>query len=152
MVLKLHRRLIRMKEIIKRIEERGYDLKGLDVSQIKKIKDFYNVRLPKDYEFFLEKLGLDGGGFMRGESCFFDKIFELKEYANDLLSEDESDFKLKPEDFVFYVHQGYMFYFFDTSLDDPSIFFYEEGDMQPTLKFSSFHDFLKEQIDIRSSY
>lgn len=84
---------------------------------------------------------------MIGEDCFYDRIFELREYAEELLSDDGSNFRLKPSHFVFYCHQGYIFRFFDTAEgDDPQIYFYFERDMIPKVEYSNFREFLKAKI------
>lgn len=97
---------------------------------------------PLDYKQFLTELGEDGDGFMRGSDCFFDRIFELREYAKELLKDDNSPFILKKEHFVFYVHQGYIFMFIDLNYPDNSpVYAYFEGDMKPIVKFSSLSSF-----------
>lgn len=79
---------------------------------------------------------------------FFDRILELRDYAKELLEEDESAFELKPEYFVFYSHQGYIFAYFDTSNDnnDISIYSYSEGDLIPSKKHDSIIEFFKDAI------
>lgn len=145
--------LNKMENLLKEIKSIGYNLNGLTSTQIREIEDFYNVKLPKEYIYFLKSMGKDGGGFLRGEDVFIDRIFELREYANDLLTEDESDFILKPEHFVFYSHQGYIFAFFDTLNydEDSSIYFYFEGDLKPTVKYKSFKHFLKDRVKSQQS-
>ncbi|WP_298892459.1 SMI1/KNR4 family protein [uncultured Psychroserpens sp.] len=136
-----------MNKIIEIIKKNVSNLKGLNSCQIKKIEQFYNVQLPKEYKIFLSEMGYDAGDFMRGEDCFYDRIFELREYATDLLEEDGSDFKLEQEHYVFYSHQGYIFAFFDTSKDNSEIYYYTEGDMHPTIKYSNFESFLKDYYE-----
>ncbi|WP_165763238.1 SMI1/KNR4 family protein [Flavobacterium sp. AJR] len=137
-----------MDSIIKRIEELGYKIEGLDNEKIKAIENYYKVSLPLEYKLFLEKMGKTGDKFLRGEHCFYDRIFELREYANELLEDDNSEFKLKKEHFVFYSHQGYIFAFFDTSLEEnPPIYYYFEGDLEPKIKYDSLSSFLEEQLE-----
>ncbi|EDO57344.1 hypothetical protein CLOL250_02154 [Clostridium sp. L2-50] len=52
-----------------------------------------------------------GGQFMRGDSCFMNEIFYLKEGANELLIENNSKNTLLDEDFVFWMSQGCMCFF-----------------------------------------
>jgi len=138
-----------MNEIISEIKKRGYNIIGLESFQIDKIEKFYSLKLPEDYKFFLKTMGLDGGGFMKGEDCFYDRIFELKNYALELLEDDETEFKLKDSYFVFYSHQGYIFAYFDTSKNniDPSIYYYMEGDMVPNKKYDDMNSFFKERLE-----
>lgn len=139
--------------ILKKIEDLGYKIEGIDNEKIKEIERYYNVALPLDYKIFLSKMGKTGDKFLRGEDCFYDRIFELREYANELLVDDNSEFKLKEEHFVFYSHQGYIFAFFDTSLEEnPPIYYYFEGDLEPKIKYDSLTSFLEEQFDNHISY
>lgn len=133
-------------KVIKKIKNRGFDLKGISLDQIKKIENFYDIELPNDYKLFLKEMGYSAGEFLIGEDCFYDRIFELREYAEDLLIEDETDFRLKPEHFVFFSHQGYIFSFFDTSQTNPKIYYYHEGDMEPTIKYNSLECFLENYL------
>lgn len=139
-----------MNEIIKELKMKGFNIEGLNSFQIKKIEDFYKVNLPEDYKYFLKSMGLNGGGFMRGEDCFYDRIFELRNYATELLEEDRSNFKLKPTHFIFYNHQGYIFAFFDTADNntDSSIYYYFEGDLIPSKRHESFLAFFRERLDM----
>lgn len=131
-------------EFIDILKERRYKLKGLTEKQIKKIEKHYNITLPIDYKEFLSELGNDGGGFMIGSDCFYDNIFELKEYAEELLKDDNSEFVLQKEHFVFTIHQGYIFMFIDLKYAENSpVYGYYEGDMKPAIKFSSLSDFYK---------
>lgn len=138
-----------MDEILKSIKYRGFDMKGLSSFQVDEIEKFHEVKLPENYKHLLMSMGLDGGGFMKGEDFFYDRIFELKDYASELLEEDESRFSLKASHFVFYSHQGYIFAYFDTFENniDPSIYYYVEGDLIPSRKYNSLEEFLKEKID-----
>ncbi|MEO6175600.1 MAG: SMI1/KNR4 family protein [Flavobacterium circumlabens] len=133
---------------LRKVEELGYKIEGLDNEKIRAIEKYYDVCLPLDYKLFLEKMGKTGDKFLRGEDCFYDRILELREYANDLLADDNSQFKLKKEHFVFYSHQGYIFAFFDTSIEEnPPIYYYFEGDLEPKIKYDSLSSFLEEKLD-----
>ncbi|SHI37608.1 SMI1/KNR4 family protein [Flavobacterium terrae] len=134
-------------EIINKIEKLGYKLEGLDDNQINNIESYYDVTLPNDYKFFLKKMGKSGGGILRGEDCFYDRVFELREYANELLKDDNSSFEFKKEHFVFFSHQGYIFAFIDTTiLNDSPIYYYFEGDLEPQIKYNYLACFLEEYI------
>jgi hypothetical protein len=95
----------------------------------------------------LKKIGKTGDKFLRGEDCFIDRIFELREYAIELLKEDTSDFNLKKEYFVFYSHQGYIFAFFNTLEENPPIYLYHEGEIEPKVIYNSFAIFLEELLN-----
>jgi hypothetical protein len=133
--------------VIKKIEDFDYKIEGIDNEKIREIEKYYGVSLPLDYKIFLKKMGKTADKFLRGEDCFYDRIFELREYANDLLADDNSQFKLKKDHFVFYSHQGYIFAFFDSSIQENTpIYYYLEGDLEPNIKYDSLSDFLEEQL------
>lgn len=132
---------------ISQLKQSGFKLKGLNENQIKKIETHYGISLPIDYKIFLQELGENGDGFMIGSDCFYDRIFELREYAEELLQEDSSNFSLKKEHFVFHVHQGYIFMFIDLNFTENSpVYGYHEGDLTPTIKFKSLSEFYESNI------
>lgn len=135
-----------IKKHIEILKNKGYKLKGLDIGKIQEIESYFDVSLPADYVLFLKEMGLSGGDFVKGSDCFYDRIFDLRGYAQELLEEDNSNFKLKKEHFVFFSHQGYSFAFFDSSLDNPPIYYYFEEDMEPHIKYPSFASFIEENI------
>ena len=132
---------------IEKLKHKGYKIKGINESQIEKIENYYKVRLPIDYKQFLRNLGADGGGFMIGSDCFYDTIFNLREYAEELLKDDNSNFILEKNHFVFHVHQGYIFMFIDLTFEENSpVYGYCEGDLQPSIKFNSLKAFYESLI------
>jgi len=64
---------------------------------------------------------------MLGSQVFYDKIFSLKEWANELVN--ENNITSIPENcFFFWMHQGYQAACFRlTDGDDPPIYYFSEG-------------------------
>lgn len=90
------------------------------------LADFPNLRLPSAYVEFMRYAG--SGNFWIGSDCSFDDVPKLREWADELLEENSFPCKLKEDDFVFWMHQGYMFYFFNLSEgDDPPVYYYSEA-------------------------
>ncbi|MFY8186646.1 MAG: SMI1/KNR4 family protein [Flavobacterium sp.] len=57
---------------------------------------------------------------------------ELKEWALDLLAEDSAENFLTENDFVFMMHQGYMFWYFKIDgTENPIVYFYREMSLKP---------------------
>ncbi|MBX3255755.1 MAG: SMI1/KNR4 family protein [Chitinophagaceae bacterium] len=114
-------------EIEEFLEKRGCFLKGCSSKEILKIEDFFQVKLPEKYIEFLKIMGKGAGDFLKGSSVFYNEIFELREAAVELLEDD--NFKTLPETaFVFFMHQGYQFAFFNIGeSDNPAIYYYYEG-------------------------
>lgn len=107
------------------------------------VKDLYPINLPEQYIEFMRYAG--DGQFWVGSSYSFSKVSELKGYAQELLEENEFPHRLHEEDFVFWMHCGYMFYFFKLNEgDDPPVYYYSECDsMNDFVKCSeSFTDFI----------
>lgn len=62
----------------------------------------------------------------------FNNYKELNEWATKLLNEDNVDNFLCEEDFVFMMHQGYMFWYFKANgNENPDVFFYQEAELVP---------------------
>ncbi|HRU98547.1 MAG TPA: SMI1/KNR4 family protein [Ruminococcus sp.] len=87
---------------------------------------FSDIKLPSAYVEFMRYAG--SGNFWIGSDCSFDDVPKLREWADELLEENSFPCKLKEDDFVFWMHQGYMFYFFNLSEgDDPPVYYYSEA-------------------------
>ncbi|MBR5723549.1 MAG: SMI1/KNR4 family protein [Oscillospiraceae bacterium] len=100
-------------------------------------------RLPRAYLDFMRYAG--GGAFWVGSDYGFDKVPLLNQWGAELLAENHVPLLLKPDDFVFLMHQGYRFCFFSLSAgDDPPVFcFSEEYDKPEFVRLSdSFTDFI----------
>jgi hypothetical protein len=58
---------------------------------------------------------------------------DLNEGAVELLKDDGIDNFIESDDFVFMMHQGYMFWYFKANGDtDPIVYGYYEGKLKPT--------------------
>ena len=64
--------------------------------------------------------------------CHLKKLYELKEWALELLDEDNAENFLTEKDFVFMMHQGYMFWYFKANgIENPNVYFYREMSLKP---------------------
>ena len=60
----------------------------------------------------------------------------------------DTEFVLSKHDFVFLVHQGYQFLFFDTIYaDDPPVFLYSDNEHEPKKIFDHFSEWLLAAVD-----
>ena len=103
----------------------------------------YPLKLPEQYIKFMRYAG--NGQFWRGSSYSFFEVCRLKKYAEEILIENEFSHCLKDDDFVFWMHCGYMFYFFNLNEgDNPPVYYYSECDnMTDFIKCSErFTDFI----------
>jgi hypothetical protein len=133
--------------LIRELGKHERDFVGCTPVQIESIKLAQGVLyLPQTYVDFLFTMGKRAGGLFIGTDCFCDQLSSLKTFAAELLIEDETDYQLPDDAFVFLMHQGYQFMYFHTQdkADDPIVYHYMEGDMQPTAKDFTLSQFLRE--------
>lgn len=65
-------------------------------------------------------------------SDLFNTYKELNEWAIELLKEDNAENFLDNDDFVFMMHQGYMFWYFKANgKENPNVYLYYEGQLTP---------------------
>lgn len=137
---------------VERIREGGLagerPLGGLGEAEIREVARHQGVELPAVYARFLSRLGRSAGDFLRGSDFLYPDLLPLKEYAQQLLEEDEVDFTLGEEHFVFLMHQGYQFLYFDaTASDDPPVYLYLEGEGEPSRVADSFSAWLETAVE-----
>lgn len=107
------------------------------------IKDLAPIKLPKAYLEFMKYTGY--GQFWIGSDYSIDKVKSLNGYAKELLEENDFPHSLGENDFVFWLHQGYMFYFFKLDEgEDPAVYYYSECENQTDFVkcYDSFTDFI----------
>ncbi len=98
--------------------------------QIRELEEKCGVVLPVKYKEFLKN----------GDALFEERLIgsdikpphleNLNEWASELLEDNGTPYELKADDFVFCMHQGYMFNFINCSEDvnDPPVYYYCEGE------------------------
>ena len=98
-------------------------------------------KCPLDYLTFMKWAG-NGIRFLDGSTFTSNELPLLKPAANDLLEENNISQKLTEQDFVFLMHQGYQFYYFQ--FDKAGIYYFGEGEnLSACIKVSaSFTEFL----------
>ena len=107
------------------------------------VKDLAPIKLPKAYLEFMKYVGY--GQFWIGSDYGIDKVKSLNVYAKELLEENDFPHSLGKNDFVFWLHQGYMFYFFKLDEgEDPAVYYYSECENQTDFVkcYDSFTDFI----------
>jgi hypothetical protein len=113
--------------------------------EINALEYHLGLSLPQAYREFLLWMGHSGGGLLRGSDCFYKHLPHLREWAVELLEEDNFHEPLPDDAFVFFMHQGYQFAFFRLSEgDDPPVYYYHESTDQSSFVIShrSFSEFL----------
>ncbi|MEK4854845.1 SMI1/KNR4 family protein [Paenibacillus sp. FSL H7-0756] len=110
------------------LEENLYPMKPCNEDEILKLKKLMPTKeLPLTYLEFMCKAG-NGIEFLAGTHYSMKYILELKEWAVELLDENNFPKKLTDNQFVFMIHQGYMFWYFNLDEgDNPPVYHYDES-------------------------
>lgn len=125
------------------------------VDEVVHLEKKLKITLPSAYKEFLLWMGHSGAEFLRGSDCFYKNLLQLKNWAVELLEENNFPETLPSEAFVFFMHQGYQFGFFKlTEGDDPPIYYYNEVDHKKTFELSyiNFSEFLSTEIEARINF
>lgn len=128
---------------------------GCSLMEIEELKLRQGVKhLPACYRGFLNVMGRMAGKWLGGTDAFYPEILELKDWAKELLAENESRIQLPDDAFVFLMHQGYQFMYFLTGdcNEDPSVYYYTEilkdRPEMPQLRFSHLTEFLTDFLQV----
>jgi hypothetical protein len=133
--------------LVQRLSDSGLvspkELRGCSLGEIHKVESAFGIRLPAVYIMFLKTMGKSAGRFLKGSSAFYPELLKLRGYAEELLREDSVEDQLTKRDFVFFVHQGYQFAYFQLDEgDDPPVWCFAEGWEAPVRKFDSLSEFM----------
>ena len=128
------------------------DFVGCSPKEIRKVEAEAQISLPRFYVRFLESMGKGAGYFLRGSSVFYPELLQLRRYAEELLREMGFPFQLGERDFVFFVHQGYQFAYFQVDAgDDPRVWCFEEEWEAPEDKWGTLSEFFLAVVRDQSS-
>lgn len=109
---------------------------------LKLLEQKYAIELPTSYTEWFMRGGPHSRNFI-GSDMDLPYLPELNEWAIELLEESGCNYKLPNNSFVFAMHQGYQFmYFICDGNNDPEVWYYLEGDMEPYVEWKSFSDFI----------
>ena len=106
--------------------------------------------LPQAYREFLLWMGQGAGDFLSGTHCFYQNLSDIREWALELLRENNFPEPLPDDAFVFLMHQGYQFMYFRLSEgEDTPIYHYHESIHKTSfnMKFNHFSEFLAAEIE-----
>ena len=120
----------------------GRNAKGCSEAEVSALEREYNVSLPTDYREFLLRAGRGANGLWRGSDYTFDTLPEMQQAAVELLR--EAGLILPQDSFVFFMHQGYQFFF----LNPEGVFFFVEGNKEVERRHDSFREFFEATADV----
>ncbi|MEG3896350.1 MULTISPECIES: SMI1/KNR4 family protein [unclassified Microcoleus] len=148
--------LDRVKERFKELKlVNPHELMGCTYREITELEKKLGFSLPEAYKEFLLWMGKNAGRVLQGSDCFFKHLPYLKEWAIELLEENQFPNTLPEDAFVFFMHQGYQFSFFRLSEgDDPPTYFYCEGTNQTsfTRSHNKLSEFMATEIQLQAKY
>jgi hypothetical protein len=117
------------------------------MDKLSRIVNKHHILLPEVYRDFYDLCSFSIPDKLVGTDLLNNYSYsDFNNGAVALLEEDKTDNFLESDDFVFMMHQGYMFWYFKANGDsDPIVFGYHEGKLKPD-NFGRFSDFIKEYI------
>jgi hypothetical protein len=116
------------------------------MENLSKIEQERQIMLPKVYKDFYNICSRITPGNLIGTDLL-NHYSELNEWAAELLEEDGIENFLAPDDLVFMMHQGYMFWYFKADGNpDPIVYGYYEQKLKPD-NFGRFSDFIKKHLE-----
>ncbi|AIQ17230.1 hypothetical protein H70357_11620 [Paenibacillus sp. FSL H7-0357] len=118
----------RINKFLTSLEKGSYPMKPCTKEDLSKLINLSPTKtLPQTYLDFMNKAG-NGIEFIAGSDFTMKYISDLKEGAIELLEGNKFKKKLTDIQFVFMMHQGYMFWFFNLDdKDDPAVYCYDES-------------------------
>ena len=115
------------------------------MSKLSRIEEENGIVLPEIYKDFYRTCSGYTPQNLVGTDLI-NKYDDLNYWAIELLEEDEVENFLQENDFVFMMHQGYIFWYFKADgNEDPIVFSYSEADKKRK-NCGSFSSFIKEFV------
>ena len=103
------------------------------------------IILPAVYKEFYKSCALSVPKTLIGTDLVNDSL-ALNQWALELLTKNNIDSFLEKDDFVFMMHQGYIFWYFKANGEvNPFVYGYKENGTTPD-KFERFSDFIKRYV------
>ncbi len=115
------------------------------MDHLKSIENEFHILLPDVYKRFYNLCAVSIPDTLIGTDLLNNfSYYHLRNSAEELLQDDGVDNFLKSEDFVFMIHQGYMFWYFKADGEaDPIVYGYYEGKKSPD-NFGHFSIFINQ--------
>ena len=117
------------------------------MDKLSKIESEFHILLPMVYKDFYDLCSFSIPDNLVGTDLINNCSYsDLNEGAVELLKDNRIDNFIEDDDFIFMMHQGYMFWYFKANGDtDPIVYGYYQGKLKPD-NFGRFSDFIKEYI------
>ena len=123
-------------------------LRGCTEEEVCILEQKSSHRLPAVYREFLKSVGWSAGNFLVGTDMFYPEVLSFRGAAERLLKQNNANYALSSNAFVFLMHQGYQFLFFHLEdNDDPPVFHYIEPNKSPVRVSEKFSAWLDQCIE-----
>ncbi len=105
---------------------------GCSQSEVDSLEISLGFSLPEAYKQYLLWMGKDYSGVYQGSDCFLKNIQPNGIYLQDLLDENNVDYKLPENYLVFFMHQGYVARWFELpkESENPQTYYYHEAEYE----------------------
>jgi hypothetical protein len=133
--------------IQQRMIQGGIISTGCNDEEIAALETQYGIRFPAMYRIFLARMGHFARDFLVGTDWPYRYLSHLRRSAESLIAESGTSYRLPTDAFVFCMHQGYSFLFFQTAGDDPAVWLYVENDKAPKQVTPSFSSWLLDTVE-----
>lgn len=112
---------------------------GCSEEELSDIESAFKLKLPGAYKDYMRKFGKASGAFLEECGIYYPNVLRNRERAETLLA-NNTDYRLKPADFVFVTTYGYQFHFFNTESGrpNPPVLRYTETNAEPINLADSF--------------
>lgn len=144
-----------LEQLLSLHEELREGLEGCSAEHLEDIESTLGVRLPATLAELLRRIGRSRGHLFAGADFSYPEILGYREVAASLLAEQE-ELDLEEHTLVFWMEQGYQFFFVNTGeSEDPTVFFYNDDDPEFVEVAESFTEWLRgcigEEVELRGS-
>ena len=90
------------------------------------------IAFPVPYRAYLRVCGTHPPKSLVGSDCVMTDLRDNLAAAIEMLAEDRAEWQLPSKAVAFLMHQGYIFFYFDSAEShDPAVFRYHEGEQKP---------------------
>ncbi|MFP4346090.1 MAG: SMI1/KNR4 family protein [Anaerolineales bacterium] len=142
-------------EVKERFSSLDYPVSPCSEEEIAALESRLGFSLPVAYREFLAWMGRRAEGFMVGTDFYYAELWDAREYAVELLRENDAPEALPKDAVIILLHQGYTFAFIRAGEgDDPPVYFYTESqnDDRFTRVSPHYSDYLQSLLERHLDY
>jgi hypothetical protein len=115
---------------------------GCTDDEVENIEKLVDYKLPLSFLAFLKVMGKSGGSYITEIPFVWEQLKIYRKSADEIIKENESDYQLPEDAFVFACLNGNFGFFRLNEGDDPPTYVFREGDYRPNLRSESLTAYL----------